>query len=469
MQSNQKKSYQIIDFNQSFRIEKPDRLFIVDTMEKHLNVYLSNIFNLMKMGFQRLETKHSHFHFVKNVMDQYEYMISMVYMYQDFKGLYQAMIRYISKQKDIMTEQIILGVLKKSYASIRFKKLKRNQTDTIELINFEPIHLFELPDTVKYFMTNKQLKPVVCDILHAKGIKVIRHSLTNQQSLENYLNEETLTYKSWNQEVDDRFQLGIKIFDESMIGKMDQSMFQMIYVETEKSYIKFNGVFNMESRCSFYEKLFKTYPDKKIIIVLPKLEILHVYHHMDEDHYLTHNNWQNCYQMYIDELDALFKYPHENIIITFSEVAHDEIYDRIRSDIAHLIKIRYGYKIHIGLNIDNEEVYDYQKLYRKYRYAIIDTYRIAHAKLNQGLDKSILIHDLSYFNQQLKNNEKDVLVVGQCIESKEVFHNFVTRGFKKFIVDPENLVEYSHIIDQYVETRGRYKKDKMYDKYDIYS
>ncbi len=34
MQSNQKKSYQIIDFNQSFRIEKPDRLFIVDTMEK---------------------------------------------------------------------------------------------------------------------------------------------------------------------------------------------------------------------------------------------------------------------------------------------------------------------------------------------------------------------------------------------------------------------------------------------------
>lgn len=469
MTSNHKKAYVRIDFNQPFKIEKQDRLFIVDTMEKYLNAYLSNILNLVKIGFYRFEMKSSHLTFVKNIMDNYEHMISNVYQYEDFKTLYQHMIRHILKQNNIMTQQVLLGILKKSYASIRFKNIKRDKTEAIELINFEPIHLFELPDTVKRFVSNKQLKPVVCDILHTKGIQVVINYKEPIQSFENYLNEDTVTYKLWNHEVDDRFQLGIKIFDETMIGKMDDAMFQMIYVETEKSYIKSKGIPNIEDRCSFYEKLFKTYPDKKIIIVLPKLEILHIYHHIDEDHYLTHNNWQNCYQMYIDELDALFKFQHANVVITFSEVAHDEVYDRIRSDISQLIKIRYGYKIQLGLNIDNEEVYDYQNLYRKYRYAVIDTHRIAHAKLGQGFSRTMLVNDLSSFNQQLKNNEKDVLVVGHCMQSKEVFHNFVTRGFKKFIVEPEKLAEYSHIIDQYIETRGRYKKDKMYDKYDIYS
>ncbi|WP_025725568.1 hypothetical protein [Acholeplasma granularum] len=390
-------------------------------------------------------------------------LIEALEVFTDLEEIIDDVLRRIKENKQA-SDKILLymsDILTRLYNQTAFSIVINNQPVILKLKGFHTKDLFDLPKEVKYLIVEEKLDGLGVDILDSLSIKYLvtnnEFIIGNQYSLEQLdLNSKYYSLDIQKNKIErNTFKLGAKINNLADIENYQNLNIDYIIVQTEKSYILTDGLLDTNNRKEFYTKLYKTYPNTKIIITLPKLKLLELYFSLNESSYLTPTSILNHSTIYEQELEHAFSIQNENIIISCPNLLNNSDFKYIKLRIQHLYKEKYGKLIDVGMNVDNLEVFQHLEDFNKFDLIMLDTYQTADAlKIDDILDKEHL-KELTYLNYVVKRKKRDTYLIGEDINDPKVFNALVIKGFKRFTVDHRLINYYDKIIDQYNKKRNK--------------
>ena len=460
--------YAVIDFNEDILIDIKDIAYIENTFNNLLKEKRTAYKFRYIQGFLDVDNPES-IGLIPQLLDKLTRLLkSSLTNNQKFETWVTLIINQLKKEMTLTQDLLnyVCEIFDRFETKMYYKDLNPYETYLLRLVSSEPKHLFELPKHVDGIVYKKRPCSVEIDILESKSksfivskekFKVGRYYKLGRYDL-GLLPGLTLNVETVKSTQRGKFELGLNINSLFQIPKDLDIDPDFIIVEPEKAYIPSSGIVYLDQRQTFYKHLYAQYPNSKIIISLPKLLILDIYFNQGNITNLNHQTILNHSAIYEIELSAIFKYDHDNIMLSIPDLECTTDFDKIRTDLIYTIKNKFQRQVKIGLDINNEYIASNLQNFKLFTHAVLNLNKRFDLVLPSDLYSAKYAKSYSDIRSILYRKSKDVYLVGQDIHQPIFLQKMIYRGFTKFAVKPELFDLCSMIIYRYNQGDRLYTK-----------
>jgi hypothetical protein len=245
-------------------------------------------------------------------------------------------------------------------------------------------------------------------------------------------------------------ELGIEIYHMSHIEKALKLPFDFIVVEPERRHLSELEFCQKYEQKDFYKRLFETFPDKPILIQLPRPETIQMHFMINENPSFNMMNFSRFSHFYMEELNAISKHNHNHLSIIIPDLVNRDDYRQIKQHIISFFNRKNYPEIGIGLGIDTTETFYNHKAYPKFNYAIIELEKIFYEKYDNAKEDGIkYLKDLLQLKYELKRRNKPLYIRGETLHRFNGFQGLLKNGFKHFVIDETKFNLYLEMIKAY--------------------
>jgi hypothetical protein len=357
-------------------------------------------------------------------------------------------------------------ILDEMHTRMYYSLLDSQTKLVIEMKNYQPKYLFDLPDNVIGILYKDRPSSLEIDILDSKCIACLAsrdtYKIGSSYKFKKYdlglLPGLELEYTKLTRKDRGKFQLGLAIHKLSQIHKAKHVDPDFVIVEPEKGYIQTSGVACLARRQVFYKKLFETFPNSDILITLPKLELLDVYFSQGNETKLDVTTITNHSNIYEIELKSAFKTPNDRVCITIPDIEDVNEFNQIKKYLEHFSIKKFGYKLKIGLEVNTEYSSLNLSAFKGFEYAIIDLDKRFELLLPDEVNSIKYALQHSDLRNILYRKSKRTYAMGKDLYNPDFVQKLIYRGFRKFTIKPELFPLYSEIIYRYNQGERLYGK-----------
>ncbi len=245
-------------------------------------------------------------------------------------------------------------------------------------------------------------------------------------------------------------ELGIEVYQINHIEKACKLTFDFIVFEVEYMHLSHLEAGRSINLKDFFKVLFETFPDKRVLVQLPRPETINRHFIINQHQMISGPNFARFNYFYFEIISAISAYHHRYVSIIIPELENVEDYNDIRYYITQFFRISQYPNVGIGLGIDTVETFYNHKEFQKFDYAIIELEKIFYELYdNPNEEGAKYLKDLLQFKYELRRRDKPLLVRGEVLHRFDEFQELLASGFKHFVVDECKIDIYNKMIKDY--------------------
>lgn len=443
------KYYYQDDFH--FEITESNKVLILNEINKIFEIEKEQLRENYRQGFIQVYNEAKVIKLSSDLDDLYRLILNELFNYINLKkALKNAKNVFLNKyDTGYLIENIYPKLYNEIISKVYVKFMDKNNSYFLKFKKLTLNMIFNLPSNVRAIIFEKNPPLEFKEALNAKNIVFIitkEKLTTNKTYYINIFNQEIMEksivsnfeYKA-HKKAD--LKLGQIIFSKETLNVSKKTDF--ILVESEKAYLLSKETIKFEDRSQFYEALYKNNSNRKIIISLPKLDVLFKYHYVNNDYLFDEVLLSKYFYLYELELKSIFSHYHENIMICLPPAVDDTGFKYIKLQIQTFITSTFRRKVKLGLSLETETSFEYLDYYKKYDFVLMNIDRLVNeTEILENMNEPELIKELSNINQRLKIKYKPLYIVGYPIGNFNFYQKLVRKGFKNFIVPSTHLNRY---------------------------
>ncbi|MFA5692807.1 MAG: hypothetical protein WC907_04240 [Acholeplasmataceae bacterium] len=434
-----------------FEITESNKISILNEIKKIIEIEKEHLIENYRQGFIQVYTETQAIKLNSELDYLYRLIFNEIFNLVNLKDALRSAKKHFLKKDDIIYsgrnvfKKLYNEIISRVYVMLMDKK-------TAYFLKFKHLTLniiFNLPDNVKALVFDKNPPLEFKEALKAKNIFFIvtpKKLITNKIYYINIFNQEIIeeaVVSSFEYKMHKKNNLilgqNICLAGENQIAKE----VDFILVESDRAYLLSKGMISYKARSQFYKELYQKNPNRKIIISLPKLDVLFKYHYIDNDYLFDEVLLSKYFYLYELELKSIFSHYHENIMICLPPVVDDTEFKYIKLQIHTYITSMFKRKVKLGLSLETETSFEYIEYYKKYDFVLMNIDRLTdETEILENMNEAELIKEISHINQRLKIKFKPLYIMGYPIYNFNFYQKLVRKGFKNFIVPRTHIEEY---------------------------